>query len=41
MQKFLAFKYDATIDFNLETRIGDNDEQITWIKLVYVQAMWS
>ena len=34
MQKFLAFKYDATIDFNLETRIGDNDEQMTWIKLV-------
>ena len=41
MQRFLALKYDAAIDFNLQTRIGDNDEQITWIKLVYIHAMWS
>ena len=41
MQKNLAFKYEATIDFNLETRIGDNDEHMTWIKLVYIQAMLS
>ena len=34
MQKFLAFKYDTTIDFKLETMIGDNDEWMTWIKLV-------
>ena len=36
MQKLLACKYDTMIDFSLETRIGDNDEQMTWIKLVYV-----